>query len=66
MLDHAQAEARAFGFSKMILSSAQIQEAAVAFYRKSGFRQFGTEIAQGMTAKQAGGGLTRLHFEKVL
>ena len=32
MLDCAQAEARALGFTKMILSTAQIQRAADGFY----------------------------------
>jgi len=66
MLDCAEAQARALGFTKMILSSAQIQQAAVKFYRKRGFRQTGTEVAEVMTTKQAGGGLTRFHFEKAL
>jgi GNAT superfamily N-acetyltransferase len=66
MLDHAQSEARALGFSKMIVSTAQIQKAADRFYRKSGFLQIRTEIAEAMTTKQAGGGLTRFHFEKAL
>jgi GNAT superfamily N-acetyltransferase len=66
MLHHAQAEARALGFTKMIVSTAQIQKAADRFYRKSGFRQIRTEVAEVMTAKQAGGGLTRFHFEKAL
>ena len=66
MLDHAQAEARSRGFTKMILSTAEIQRSAVVFYRKSGFRQIRTEIAEAMNPKQAGGGLTRFHFEKVL
>ena len=66
MLDCAQAEARALGFTKMIVSTAQIQKAADRFYRKSGFRQIRTEVADQMTAKQAGGGLTRFYFEKVL
>jgi GNAT superfamily N-acetyltransferase len=66
MLDCAQAEARALGFTKMIVSTAQIQKAADRFYRKSGFRQIRTEVADQMTAKQAGGCLTRFHFEKVL
>jgi hypothetical protein len=48
------------------LSTAQIQKAADSFYRKSGFRQIRTEVADQMTAKQAGGGLTRFHFAKVL
>ncbi len=66
MLDHAQAEARTLGFTKMILSTATIQEAAVEFYRKSGFRHIRTEVAEAMNPKQAGGGLTRFHFEKAL
>ena len=66
MLDCAQAEARALGFTTMIVSTAQIQKAADRFYRKNGFRQIRTEAAEEMTTKQAGGGLTRFHFEKVL
>jgi hypothetical protein len=45
----------------MIVSTAQIQKAADRFYRKSGFQQIRTEVAETMTAKQAGGGLTRFH-----
>jgi GNAT superfamily N-acetyltransferase len=66
MLDCAQTTARQLGFTKMILSTAQIQSAADRFYRKNGFRQIRTEVAEVMTAKQAGGGLTRFHFEKPL
>jgi len=50
----------------MIVSTAQIQRAADRFYRKNGFQQIRMEVAEVMTAKQAGGGLTRFHFEKVL
>jgi len=66
MIDHALSEARALGFKKMILSTAEIQRSAVAFYRKSGFRQIRTETAETMNPKQAGGGLTRFYFEKAL
>jgi GNAT superfamily N-acetyltransferase len=66
MLDRAETEARALGFTKMIVSTARIQKAADRFYRKSGFGQIRTEVAETMTPKQAGGGLTRFHFEKVL
>src|SRR5882672_4543305 len=66
MLDCAEAKARALGFTKMIVSTAQIQKAADRFYRKSGFRPIRTEVAEKMTTKQAGGGLTRFHFEKML
>jgi putative acetyltransferase len=66
MLDFAQAEARALGFTKMILSTAQIQKAADRFYRRSGFIQIRMEVAEAMTTKQAGGGLPRFYFEKAL
>jgi GNAT superfamily N-acetyltransferase len=66
MLDYALAEARALGFTKMIVSTAQIQKAADRFYRKNGFRLIRTEVADNMTTKQAGGGLTRFYFERVL
>jgi GNAT superfamily N-acetyltransferase len=66
MLDHAQAEASALGFTKMLVSTAQIQKSAVSFYRKSGFQHIRTEVAEAMNSKQAGGGLTRFHYEKAL
>ena len=66
MLDFAEARARGLGFTKMILSTAQIQQAAVKFYRKSGYREVRAEVAEVMTTKQAGGGLVRYHFEKAL
>ena len=66
MLEQAQAEARALGFTKMILSTAQIQRAAERFYRKSGFIEIETQVAETMTTKQVGGGLTRFYFEKLL
>ena len=66
MLDCAEAEARALGYTKMILSTAQIQKAADRFYRRSGFLHVRTEVAETMTTKQAGGGLTRFYFEKAL
>jgi hypothetical protein len=50
----------------MILSTAEIQRSAVKFYRKNGFRQLRTEIADAMNPKQAGGGLTRFYFDKEL
>src|SRR5262249_26228574 len=66
MLDKAEAQARALGFSKMLASTAEIQKAAERFYRRNGFRQVRVDVAQKMTAKQAGGGLTRFYFEKEL
>jgi GNAT superfamily N-acetyltransferase len=66
MLECAEELARSLGFRKMLVSTAEIQRAADRFYRRSGFRQLRVEVAQAMTAKQAGGGLTRFYFEKEL
>jgi len=66
MLRAAEAVARQHGFSRMIVSTADIQRAAFRFYAKSGFRRVRSEIAETMTVKQAGGGLLRHYFEKDL
>jgi GNAT superfamily N-acetyltransferase len=66
MLRTAEDTARKFGFSRMILSTADIQRAAFQFYSKSGFKHVRSEVAHAMTTKQAGGGLLRHHFEKAL
>ena len=50
----------------MILSTAEIQKAAITFYAKSGFQLVRTEVAATMSTKMAGGDLTRFHFEKLL
>jgi hypothetical protein len=66
MLRCAETRARELGFSKLILSTAEVQEAAIAFYRKSGYRLVRSERVDAMSTKTVGGGLTRFHFEKVL
>jgi GNAT superfamily N-acetyltransferase len=66
MLQHAEARAREFGFSKMILSTAEVQKAAIAFYGKNGYQLVTTEVAGTMSTKTVGAGLTRFHFEKLL
>jgi hypothetical protein len=66
MLRTAEATARELGFSRMIVSTADIQRAAFRFYTKSGFRRVKSQIAETMTVRQAGGGLLRHYFEKEL
>jgi GNAT superfamily N-acetyltransferase len=66
MLECAEARALELGFSKMILSTAEVQKAAIAFYRKSGYRLIKTERADAMSTKTVGGGLTRFYFDKEL
>lgn len=62
----AESRAHDLGFSTLILSTAEIQHAALAFYRKSGFQLVRTERAEAMSTKTVGGGLTRFHFLKTL
>ena len=66
MLQCAETRARKFGFARLILSTAEVQKAAIVFYRKSGYRLVGSEGADTMSIKTVGGGLTRFHFEKEL
>lgn len=66
MLQCAENRARELGFSNLILSTAEIQEAALAFYRKTGYQLVRTELANTMSTKTVGGGITRFHFEKTL
>ena len=66
MLDCAERRARELGFAKLILSTAEVQKAAIAFYHKSGYSLAKTERADAMSTKTVGGGLTRFHFEKAL
>ena len=66
MLQCAEARARKLGFATMVLSTAEVQTAAIAFYRKMGYRLVRTEVAHAASTKTVGGGLTRFHFEKAL
>jgi len=66
MLQCAETRARELGFAKLILSTAEVQKAALTFYRKSGYKLVKGERADTMSTKTVGGGLTRFHFEKVL
>jgi hypothetical protein len=66
MLAAAEARAREFDFATMVLSTAEVQNAAIAFYRKSGYRLVRTELACTMSTRTVGGCLTRFHFEKTL
>jgi GNAT superfamily N-acetyltransferase len=66
MLLCAETRARDLRFSKVILSAAEIQGAALAFYRKCGYTLVRTEHVDGMSTKTVGGGIKRFHFEKTL
>ncbi|MBI1218511.1 MAG: GNAT family N-acetyltransferase [Rhodobacteraceae bacterium] len=66
MLQRAEAEAARLGYCRLVLSTAEIQGAAVSFYRRSGFREVRREIDTPASHKRVGGGLTVFFFEKDL
>jgi GNAT superfamily N-acetyltransferase len=66
MLVHAEAVARADGYRRLVLSTSELQQAALAFYQAAGYRLIREETALAETNKTVGAGLRRFHFEKAL
>ena len=66
LLAFAEAAAREDGCMRMILSTSELQQAAISLYRNSGYRIVREEIGTEQTNKTVGGGIRRFHFEKNL
>jgi putative acetyltransferase len=66
MLHHAEQSCLAFGCTRLVLSTASIQAAAIALYRTAGYRLVREEVAEAASNKTVGGGITRYHFAKAL
>jgi putative acetyltransferase len=66
MLQFAENECRRRNVSRLELSTAEIQQAALALYRNAGFRSVREETAEVASNKTVGSGIRRYHFEKVL
>ena len=66
LLQHAERTAAALGYREMLLSTSELQAAAIALYRKDGYQLIREEVATERTSKQAGAGLTRYYFRKTL
>ena len=66
MLDRAEAECRDAGTPVLTLSTSELQQAALAFYRRSGYRLLREETAAAQTNKTVGGNIRRFYFEKTL
>jgi putative acetyltransferase len=66
MLDRAEQECRDTGTPLLELSTSELQGAALAFYRKSGYRLVREETAAAQTNKTIGGDIRRYYFEKRL
>ena len=66
MLQHAEAECRRRGVKRLELSTAKIQNEAIALYRSAGYRLVREELAEHGSNKTVGSGMRRLYFEKAL
>jgi ribosomal protein S18 acetylase RimI-like enzyme len=66
MLGHAERIASEEGFAKIVLSTSELQNAALGLYRSAGYRLVRAENAAGATNKTIGGGIRRFYFEKRL
>ncbi len=66
LLAHAEAQARQLGKARLILSTSELQVAALSLYRSSGYRELRDGIAECQSNKTLGAGLRRFHFEKSL
>jgi len=66
MLAHAEEVCGDRGYRRLVLSTSELQQAALALYRAADFRFVREETAAGQTNKTVGAGLRRFHFEKEL
>jgi ribosomal protein S18 acetylase RimI-like enzyme len=65
LLAHAEAFCRDAGYRTVVLSTSELQVAAMRLYASSGYRLVREEIAAA-TSHKAVGGLTRYYYEKAL
>lgn len=64
LLAHAESEIRKAGCTRLILSTSELQAAALALYRTAGYREVRQDVATQATNKTLGGAVRRFHFEK--
>ena len=66
MLQWAEDECRRRNASRLELSTAEIQRAALALYRNAGYRLVREETVVGLSNKTVGSGIVRYYLEKTL
>ncbi len=66
LLRHAEAVAVRQGAGKLVLSTSEIQTAAIGLYKSAGYRLLREVVAAAASNKTIGGGIRRFEFEKVL
>lgn len=66
MLKYAEHRAHDFGYQRIILSTSEIQKAAINFYQKNNYQLERIEASNEMTTQTIGGGVRRFYFFKEL
>ncbi len=66
MLVFAEAECKRRSFTRLDLSTSELQREALALYRKAGYRLLREEAAMEASNKTLGGGIRRYYFTKEL
>ncbi|MDJ0896620.1 MAG: GNAT family N-acetyltransferase [Alphaproteobacteria bacterium] len=66
MLSFAEAHCRSQGVRELYLSTSELQQAALALYRASGYRLLREERTEAASNKTIGGGILRYHLVKHL
>jgi putative acetyltransferase len=66
MLDHAEHVCRQAGTPVLTLSTSELQQAALAFYRNAGYALVREETAAAQSNKTIGGDIRRYYFQKNL
>jgi putative acetyltransferase len=66
LLRTAEAFCREFGYGMVVLSTSELQVAAMRLYESSGYRMVRKEVAAPASHKSVGAGLARYHYEKAL
>ena len=66
MLEQAEQVCCREGWDRIVLSTSELQQPALALYRAAGYRLIRDETATAQTNKTVGGRLRRYHFEKRL
>ena len=66
MLQFAEDECLRRDVSRLELSTAEIQHAAIALYKNAGYRLVREEIAEAASNKSIGSGILRYYFEKIV
>ena len=54
------------GYQRILLSTSELQDAALALYRAQGYTLVREEVAEQQTMRTVGGGIRRFHFVKKL